>query len=1036
MKRFVLRSWFACCLFIHAYAFLSINPVAAQDGTINQVLMADFVTTPGAPKKVIVRGAGPTANSATPNVELVHFWFGVVGSSANWTPADNSLLATLPTFVHPATAREAALVTTINPSSGYTAILSHLNTSQDLAVVEVYDVTGAPVLVHSSTRGDIENAGAAFTASFSLSASSGPRRLLIRGIGPGLATLGVPGVLNDPILTVLNATQQSVASNDNWSSSDAAVMTQVGAFALPNGSRDAAVITDFQPGTYTVRVSDKNGGTGSLLIEVYDLGPGQATTPGTIGVRAQVASTASTHSSPAELVFSRTGNLEQALTVNYTLSGTARANTDYSGPTGSVTIPAGSANVSVFVTALPQGGTDGSKTLTVTLAPQSGYEVTSGSAQVQLFYGPGTLFVANLRPPASVPNSAAFGTSSVQLSADERFLVINLTFSGLSSQETVSYLRMSVGTEDGAYLVRLPAGGVSSREWQIQPSGSLSVADIVAGLKTGKVYVSVGSENFPAGELRGNFLAAQDPNNPPPDPGNPPATVTPEAAARFLQQATFGPRKSEIDNLVSVGYNAWIAEQMALPPSLHKDAAQADFTAFNTNPTATRPGGGNRQAAWWKIALTGPDQLRQRVAFALSEIFVISDVNGTIANWQDGAANYYDLLARNAFGNFRTLLEEVTLSPMMGIYLSHIRNGKATATTQPDENYAREVMQLFTIGLNQLQPDGSLKLDTNGRPIPTYDQRTITEMAKVFTGWQFNNPAPTRNNFRAGGGVSDDYMKPMTLNPNFHEDSAKTIVGNITLPANQGGAKDLADTLNALFQHPNTAPFISRQLIQRLVTSNPSSGYIARVAQVFANNGSGVRGDLGAVIKAILLDPEARSATTAQSPSFGKLKEPLLRVTALLRAFNASAENGRFAIGNPENALAQAALRSPTVFNFFEPAYVMPGALAAAGLYAPEYQILTDTTAISVPNNLYSYIVNTRGPTVIGLDLTGLPPTTPANGLVDYMNLVFCAGSMPQAKRDRITTALTALPRTATDLDRYRAAIYLTVSTQAAAIQK
>lgn len=1034
MKRHVLRAWCACFLFIHA--FLLISPAAAQDGTINQVLMADFVTTGGAPKKVIIRGAGPTADNAAPNVELVHFWFGVVGSSANWTPADNSLLATLPAFIHPASAREAALVTTVNPSSGYTAILSHLNTSEDLAVVEAYDVSGAPVLLHSSTRGDIRTAGGSFTASFSLGASSGPRRLLIRGIGPGLATLGVPGVLSDPTLAVLNAAQQSVASNDDWSSSDAAIMAQVGAFALPNGSRDAALITDFQPGTYTVRVGEKMGGIGSLLIEVYDLGPGQATSTGAISVRAQVGSTASTHSSPAELVFSRTGNLEQPLTLTYTLSGSAESGTDYSGPTGSVMIPAGAAAASVFVTALPQGGTEGNKTVTVALAPQSGYEVTSGSAQIQLFYGPGTLFLANLRPPTSIPNSGAFGTSTVQLSADERYLVINLSFSGLSSQETVSYLRMSVGSEDGAYLVRLPAGGTSAREWQIVPSGGISVADIVAGLKTGKVYVSVGSENFPAGELRGIFLAPQDPNNPPPDPGNPPATVTPEAASRFLQQATFGPRKAEIDQLVSVGYNAWMAEQMALPASLHKDAAQADFTAFNTNPTATRPVGGNRQAAWWKISLTGPDQLRQRVAFALSEIFVISDVNGTVGNWQDGAANYYDLLARNAFGNFRALLEEVTLSPMMGVYLSHIRNSKATATTQPDENYAREVMQLFTIGLNQLQPDGSLKLDTSGRPIPTYDQKTISEMAKVFTGWQFNNPAPTRNNFRAGGGVSDDYMKPMTLNPNFHEDTAKTIVGNITLPANQGGAKDLADTLDALFQHPNTAPFISRQLIQRLVTSNPSSGYIARVAQVFANNGNGVRGDLGAVIKAILLDPEARSVETAQAPTFGKLKEPLLRVTALLRAFNASSENGRYAIGNPENALAQAALRSPTVFNFFEPAYVVPGALAAAGLYAPEYQIFTDTTAISVPNNLYSYIFNTRGPTVIGLDLTGLPPTTPAISLVDHLNLVFCGGSMPQAERDRITTALTAMPRTATDLDKYRAAIYLTVSTQAAAIQK
>jgi uncharacterized protein (DUF1800 family) len=437
-------------------------------------------------------------------------------------------------------------------------------------------------------------------------------------------------------------------------------------------------------------------------------------------------------------------------------------------------------------------------------------------------------------------------------------------------------------------LLRLPAGQVDGSTWTLKAAGALSINDILQALRDGRVFVDIETTNFPAGEIRGSFILASGSQTfvvPAAPPSIDLSVVTETDASRFLTQASFGPTKTDIDALKQKGYAAWLTEQIAKPVSSHRDATTADFTANNAggqnavNGVNTRPGQVHRQAAWWKIALTGDDQLRQRVALAWSEILVVSDVNGTVGNWQEGAANYYDILARDGLGNFRTLLENITLSPIMGAYLSHLRNARSTSATgaQPDENFAREIMQLFTIGLSQLQPDGTLKLDGKALPIPTYNQATVTNMAKVFTGWGFYNTAPSSTNFR---NTPSDYINAMTLYSTFHDVTAKTIVSGQQLAAGQTGAQDLKDTLDALFNHPNTAPFISRQLIQRLVTSNPSPAYVYRVAQIFANNGSSVRGDLTAVVRAILTDYEARSATVASHAGSGKLKEPLLRVTS------------------------------------------------------------------------------------------------------------------------------------------------------------
>jgi uncharacterized protein (DUF1800 family) len=484
-------------------------------------------------------------------------------------------------------------------------------------------------------------------------------------------------------------------------------------------------------------------------------------------------------------------------------------------------------------------------------------------------------------------------------------------------------------------------------------------------------------------------------------------------------------------------FDGWINEQMAIPASSHLEVMRADFRAFPPTNPRPRINNSNRQIAWWQLSLTAPDQLRQRVAFALSEIFVVSDVNDALANNAEGAANYYDMLARDAFGNFRQLLEDVTLHPIMGAYLSHLKSAKGDEKrgTSADENYAREVMQLFTIGLNELQPDGTYRLGKNGRPIATYDQSTIVETAKIFTGWGFYSPEPKPNFF----GARANFIQPMMLYPEQHDDGPKTIVGGSKIPPKQGGVADLRITLDTLFNHPNTGPFICRQLIQRLVTSNPSPGYVYRVSQVFAHNAHGERGDLGAVIRAILLDYEARSPDVLHNFGYGKMKEPLLLATALLRAFDATSSNGRYHFPNPEGSLGEAPLRSPTVFNFYEPNYVLPGPLAAAGLYAPEYQILTDTTAISIPNQLRNFIHTPPKPNenalVLKLDPLVSLAQTP-NDLIDYLDLVFCAGTLPPKARAVITETLIHLPPAISDLERARTALDLVVTSPEAAVQR
>jgi uncharacterized protein (DUF1800 family) len=423
---------------------------------------------------------------------------------------------------------------------------------------------------------------------------------------------------------------------------------------------------------------------------------------------------------------------------------------------------------------------------------------------------------------------------------------------------------------------------------------------------------------------------------------------------------------------VTNAYSRWIDAEIAKPT---QSLLPAIVAAYPTPvPTGFNPATLNtfRQEQWFTNALRGEDQLRQRVAFALSQIMVVSQV-GALNNLPFATADFHDMLARNAFGNFRTLLEEVTLHPAMGIYLSMLGNRRAAANTnlRPDENYARELAQLFSVGLVQLNLDGSVRNDASGVPIPTFGQVETEGFARVFTGWNWacpsTNPTCTFNNTRVEIAYSANFnqVKPMQLYAEQHETGTKQLLNyngvalpNGLLPANQTGAKDLADALDNIFNHPNVGPFISKQLIQKLVTSNPSRAYVQRVAERFNNDGSGRRGNLEAVVRAILLDAEARNPPAGAVA--GKLKEPLLRLTQFWRAFAATSTSGKLGVarnftgGSPSAQFGQGQGLSPSVFNFFSPFYAPPGEIADGGYVSPEMQLGTEILAASTTNYFYT----------------------------------------------------------------------------------
>ncbi|WP_316413872.1 DUF1800 domain-containing protein [Mesoterricola silvestris] len=539
-------------------------------------------------------------------------------------------------------------------------------------------------------------------------------------------------------------------------------------------------------------------------------------------------------------------------------------------------------------------------------------------------------------------------------------------------------------------------------------------------------------------------------------PKDPPASAA--EARRFLTQATFGPTDADVALLGTQGYGGWVDYQTSLPAGDtfvgYLDGRQAQFDAYNAGRTTglLRLGPNQFYEHFYGLAAAGPDLLRQRVAFALSQILVVSMQDAKVASHPRSSASYYDMLRGDAFGSFRKLLEDVTLHPAMGFYLSTFDNRQEDPARGrlPDENYAREVMQLFTIGLYQLNGDGTLKTDAQGAPIPTYSHDDVAGLAKVFTGWGWYSANPTSTTFWKMDGPASE-TTAMGFYPAYHSVGAKSFLGTtLAATATPDPAGDLKAALDTLANHPNVGPFLATRLIQQLVTSNPTPAYVGRVAAVFNDNGKGARGDLKAVVRALLLDPEARAASP--DPGYGKLREPVLRLTAWMRAFGASSQSGYWLVpglDSPSTGLGQSPLNASSVFNFWRPGYVPPhGELGDAGLLAPEFQGVDEVSVAGYLNFLLGLVANGIGggsgtlPPTTGADITPayateLPLADTPSSLVARVADVLTCSAMSATARDQITAAVAArsLPTTGIQadldkarLDRVKIAVFLTLA--------
>ncbi|HVS00455.1 MAG TPA: DUF1800 family protein [Thermoanaerobaculia bacterium] len=651
------------------------------------------------------------------------------------------------------------------------------------------------------------------------------------------------------------------------------------------------------------------------------------------------------------------------------------------------------------------------------------------------------LLIATLSPQSGTLSTGS-GSASLLLAADASSAVLRFTYGNLTTPVTSAHTHGPADPDESGQILfdiddaEPQADG--SYVWTFVPVGATSVPEIVAAILSGRTYINIHTSRYPSGEIRGHFRLAggaqvfTPPLPPPPLPGGLP---TARAAARFLHQATYGPTREEIAALQSSGYDAWLNQQFQTPPTLHVAYIQAAEAA------GEELGSPQVMESFWKQAVQGPDPLRQRVVLALSEVFVVSDASSALGGQAYGLASYLDILGRNAFGNFRQLLEEVTLSPAMGVYLNMLGNDKEDPESgrNPDENFAREILQLFSIGLRKQFPDGTLQLGADGLPIPTYDQDTVKGLARVFTGWSFGgNDTSDPDLFYW---PPDHWLVPMEAWSDHHSEGPKQLLDGAWTPAGLSAGQDLELALDTIFQHPNAGPFIARLLIQRLVTSNPSPGYVYRVASAFNDNGQGVRGDMKAVIRALLLDYEARAEEVTGNQGYGHLREPIVRLGGLMRAFHASSPSGKFRLywlEDPTWGLGQNPLRSPTVFNFFSPDFSLPGEVASAGLTSPEFQIFNETTAVGNANFMLYMIYNgyEYDGEILGLDysyeatLAGNPAQ-----LVDSLNLLLMSNGMSSSMRTILIDTLSQLSAT-NPLRRVRAAVRLIVTSPEYLVQR
>jgi uncharacterized protein (DUF1800 family) len=892
---------------------------------------------------------------------------------------------------------------------------------------------------------------------------SGQKKIAVRAMGPSLP---VAGKLSDPMLELHDATGAIVASNDNWRSSQQNEIIAAG--LAPTNDSESALIATINPGAYTVVVKGVNNATGVGLMEIYDLDPdgsparlanistrgnvlaGDNVMIGGFIVRGDIPKRTLVRARGPSLFLNGVpiaGRLmDPAMELRDANGALIKANDNWRTDQQAEIAASSIAPTDDHEPAIVWTLTPGNYTAIV-----SGVNSATGIALVEMYdldqppsADGSTLYLTELRPQGAATSQGS-GTATLKLAADGKSAIISYTYSNLTGPIT----GMHVHASDGSILFDIDAATPQpdgSLIWVFVPVGNFSVADILNMIKAGQTYLNIHTALYPAGEIKGFFnlsTGAQSAPIPSPPPALPAGTPTTAAAGRFLSQATFGATDALIAQVQTQGYDAFLNAQFAAPMSSHLafvDAAFAALPSPSPSPSATpnQPTLTMTNDAWWTYAISGQDQLRQRVAFALSEILVTSINSAGLANRPFALPAYYDVLVRDAFGNYRQLIEDITLNPAMGAYLNMLQNDKANPSrgTLPNENYARELMQLFTIGLYDLNLDGSLTLSSSGFPIATYNQDAILGTAAVLTGWTYAQPGSSNPVFFPGP-AAQSWRDPMINIASHHQTDAKTILNGVALPANQTAAQDLKSTLDTIFNHPNVGPFVCRQLIQRLVTSNPSPGYVYRVVAVFNDNGQGVRGDLKAVVRAILMDYDARVGfATAQGA--GHEREPVIRLTNLLRAFNATSPSGKYSVRNAYANLNEEAMHSPTVFNFFEPDYEAPGAIATAGLKSPEFEITTDTTVISIANYLRTAIYSSLGPSTDRITLSLAAEQTRASdpaGLVDHLNSLLMAGGMSSSSRNILVNAVTQIPATNT-LERVRTAIYLVVNSPEFVVDK
>lgn len=678
----------------------------------------------------------------------------------------------------------------------------------------------------------------------------------------------------------------------------------------------------------------------------------------------------------------------------------------------------------------------GNYSLTAVATDNNGATATSTPIFIGVIGAGGTTFVTTLTGASEVPpvSPAGNGTATLILSPDETAALVSVSFSNLTSAETAAHVHGPADPGTNAPILfdlDMPLGQVTNRLWIFAPIGNLTVQDIVTALKSGRLYANVHTANNLNGETRGWFPPITNQGGCSESSG----AGGPADIARLLEQGSFGPTQAEIARVTQLGgIDAWITDQFNQPASNYQNLVQLQAGQFVNYPVKLR---------FFQNAMRNPDQLRQRVAFALSQIVIAADVGNQDTTGDPTAMvqQYNDIITRNAFGNYRTLLREMSVSPIMGTYLTLVNSKKAQASAQPDENYIRELWQLFSVGTFKLNIDGSLQLDAQGRPLETYTIAQIQEGARALTGWVYapltGQPAGTLNPFA-----------PMVTNESEHDTGPKTLLsgstGPVSIPGGQNTTQDLESVIDNVFNHPNVGPFISRQLIQHLVTSNPSPSYIARVATVFNNNGQGVRGDLKAVVRAILLDPEARGNAKC-SPTYGKLREPVLFLTHLFRSLDCS--GGMWGIPQVSRGLGQNVFSPPDVFNFYQPDF----RIVADGqtIFAPPAQILTTSTIIQRENFLTNFLngqVQSGGdPNPVGSDnttvvipatlLSSLDALAPNPGqLADALNQRMMHGSMSPLTRQLVIDAVTSVGNN--NRERVVVAIYIIASSMQYQVQR